>query len=206
MKILIMNIFIVNASNAQENHSGAIGPPLYCAATAPSNRRSSTYSRMPARHPNVAQSLMLTREAILRPFRPIFKAHGLTGQQWRVVRTLQDSPDGLSSNEIASACQILAPSMSQILAGMEKNGLVVRARSDQDQRRQTITLTPAGMELANKLTPLVERQYVLMERVVGKALFKETLDALARLRAALETDIPNVMDEQPAKTPRRPAR
>lgn len=152
------------------------------------------------RHSNVAHSLMVTREAMLRPFRPIFKAHGLTGQQWRVIRTLHDAPDGLGANEIASACQILAPSMSQILAGMEKNGWVARTRSGQDQRKQTVTLTTAGLQLAETLSPLVERQYVLMERVVGKALFKETLDAVGRLREALDADIPSVMDE-PAGRP-----
>src|SRR5690606_23594192 len=88
------------------------------------------------RYPNVANRLMAAREAMLKPFRPLLRAHGLTGQQWRVIRALAEVPEGLAPNEISQRCQIVPPSLSQILTGMEKRGWVARQRSESDLRMQ----------------------------------------------------------------------
>lgn len=147
-------------------------------------------------HPNIPQLLMRARESALRPFRPILRAHGLTGQQWRVIRALHQARGGLSPAEIAETCQILAPSLSQILAGMERNGMVRRERSSADLRRTTVTLTREAARTAEVVSRLVERQYVLIERAVGRGLLAEAIAAIERLRDALDGDIPNVMDEE----------
>lgn len=162
------------------------------------------------RHQNLALLLMVTREAVLRPFRPILLAYGLTGQQWRVMRVLDDAPAGLSSAEIAQACHILAPSLSQILTGMEANGWVRRERSGVDLRKQTVTLTRTAQALVGEINPLIERQYELIERNVGKDLLADAVNAIEKLRAALESGLPSVLDTEEAaqrasarRTPRR---
>lgn len=159
------------------------------------------------RHPNIAQLLFAAREAMLKPFRPILNAHGLTGQQWRVIRALGDSEGGLAPREIAEQCQILAPSLSQILAGMEKNGMLQRARCGVDMRKQIVTLTPASQELVDLISPLIERQYALIERVAGRQLLVDAADVAQRLQQALDAGVPNVMDEAaPAAADKRSPR
>ena len=158
------------------------------------------------RHPNLAQLLMATREAALRPFRPILQTYGLTGQQWRVMRALDDAPRGLSSAEIAQACHILPPSLSQILTGMESNGWVKRERSAVDLRKHTVTLTEAAQSLVYEIEPLINLQYDLIERKVGKALLRETVDAIERLRIALESGVPGALDSQGAITAEKQSR
>jgi homoprotocatechuate degradation regulator HpaR len=160
--------------------------------------------RAPPR-PNLAQLLMCTRESALRPFRPILRAYGLTGQQWRVMRALHHSRGGLAPAELAEMCQILAPSLSQILAGMERNGMVRRERSSVDLRRTTVTLTREAARTAEQVSRLVERQYVLIERAVGRTLLAEAIAAIERLREALDGDIPNVMDDGAPSRSRTPA-
>lgn len=147
-------------------------------------------------HPNVANRLMAAREAMLKPFRPIFRAHGVTGQQWRVIRALTETPEGLAPNEISQRCQIVPPSLSQILAGMEKRGLVARQRSESDLRMQRIVLTDDAVALADTLVPLIDQQYELIERAVGSNLLDEVIAVAERLRQSLEAGVPSVLDEQ----------
>ncbi|MET4575805.1 homoprotocatechuate degradation operon regulator HpaR [Ottowia thiooxydans] len=157
--------------------------------------KKTSYQQMRSRrYTNIAHLLMVAREAALKPFRPILKAHGLTGQQWRVIRALHDSKDGLEPNQIADQCQILAPSLSQILAGMEKNGLIQRARSGVDLRKQRISLTPASLKVALEVSPLIEQQYALIEKVVGRQVLSNAVEAIEKLRDALEPGVPSVMD------------
>jgi hypothetical protein len=35
--------------------------------------------------------LMQAREAVMQRFRPSLRAHGITDQQWRIVRTLEET-------------------------------------------------------------------------------------------------------------------
>lgn len=158
------------------------------------------------RHPNIAQLLFAAREAMLAPFRPILKAHGLTGQQWRVIRAIGDSQGGLAPREIAQQCQILAPSLSQILTGMEKNGMLQRARCGVDLRKQIVTLTPASQALVDVISPLIERQYALIEQTAGRQLLMDAAAVAQRLQQALQDGVPSVMDERapaPAAAPQR---
>lgn len=149
-------------------------------------------------HTNLAQLLMAARESALKPFRPILKVHGLTGQQWRVMRALYDAEGPLAANQIAQQCQILPPSLSQILTGMEKRRLVKRARSDEDMRKQQVRLTAEATRIADVISPLIERQYALIEQAVGRPLLLEAADVIERLRRALEAGVPSVLDPDEA--------
>ena len=42
-------------------------------------------------HRNLPRLLLQARESVIAHFRPILKAHGLTEQQWRVLRALVDA-------------------------------------------------------------------------------------------------------------------
>ena len=78
-------------------------------------------------------------------------AAGVTEQQWRVLRTLSEV-GSMEPNQIARSCQILSPSLTRMLAGMEEQGLIKRARSSQDQRRQEISLTSKSNKLIDRMT------------------------------------------------------
>jgi len=108
-------------------------------------------------------------------FRPVLNEAGVTEQQWRVLRTLsEDGP--MEPNQIARSCQILSPSLTRMLAGMEQSGLIRRTRSDSDQRRQEISLTPKSETLIKHMRPQVDRKYQELEAKIGK----ELLDRLYR--------------------------
>ncbi|OWT53777.1 homoprotocatechuate degradation operon regulator HpaR [Candidimonas nitroreducens] len=126
-------------------------------------------------HRNLPHLFLYAREALMAHFRPVLNEAGVTEQQWRVLRTLSETGP-MEPNQIARSCQILSPSLTRMLAGMEQAGLIRRARSDSDQRRQEISLTPKSVALIKHMRPQIDRKYQELEEKIGK----ELLDRLYR--------------------------
>ncbi|HYG41703.1 MAG TPA: homoprotocatechuate degradation operon regulator HpaR [Bordetella sp.] len=141
-------------------------------------------------HRNLPHLLLYAREALMAHFRPILNQAGVTEQQWRVLRTLSDL-EPMEPNQIAASCQILRPSLTRMLLGMEQAGLIARERSSADQRRQDISLTPKGRKLIERMRPLVDKRYENLEKTVGK-------DRLERLYRDIDAAIELVKREPPA--------
>ena len=57
-----------------------------------------------------------------------------------------------------------------MLAGMEEQGLIKRVRSNADQRRQEISLTPKSNKLIDRMRPQVDAKYQEIEDRIGKEL------------------------------------
>lgn len=123
-------------------------------------------------------------ESLLAAFRPLLIEAGLTEQQWRVLRSLQDGP--LSQVELSTRCAMRPASMSGVLARMERDGLVVRRRSGTDRRRVDVVPTPLAESFVARLTPLVQAEYTRIVEAVGY----ETLAALASAATALRDRVP----------------
>ena len=129
-------------------------------------------------HRNLPLLLLQAREQLMRRFRPILNAHGITEQQWRIVRALLDV-DGLEPRQIGEICGISSPSLVGILERMEDFGFVARDRVAHDQRRVRVTLTRKSKKLAERMAPDVEAEYQRMEEELGREL-------LARLYGDLD--------------------
>jgi homoprotocatechuate degradation regulator HpaR len=127
-------------------------------------------------HRNLPLLLLHVREAAMGHFRPILKHFGLTDQQWRILRALSESGDDLEPGQIAEACKIQKPSLTGIIARMVEMKWIGRHASTVDQRRLIISLAPKGRTLVDRIAPLVDRQYRLIEENVGV----DTLDAIYR--------------------------
>jgi homoprotocatechuate degradation regulator HpaR len=112
-------------------------------------------------HRNLPLLLLQAREAVIARFRPVLNEHGLTEQQWRIIRTLLERGP-MEPREIVQICQISSPSLTGILARMSDTGLVARERMSHDQRRVLISLTAQSCALAATLAPQIEAAYQLM--------------------------------------------
>ncbi|MGB2578606.1 DNA-binding MarR family transcriptional regulator [Elusimicrobium simillimum] len=67
--------------------------------------------------------------------------------QGRVLALLKIQPN-ISQKDLAYLLDLRAQSLSELLAKLEKNGLVQRSASETDRRSMNISLTPAGEEAA----------------------------------------------------------
>lgn len=65
--------------------------------------------------------------------------------QRRILRILRDQGP-ISQKELQTALGIQSGSMSEIAAKLEGRGLIVRGRDQEDKRKITLSITPAGLE------------------------------------------------------------
>lgn len=125
---------------------------------------------------NLPLLLLQAREAVIAHFRPLLNEHGLTEQQWRVVRVLLEQGP-LEPRQIVQLCRISSPSLAGVLARMDELGLVRRERMDHDQRRVHVTATARSRTLAASMAPQVEAVYTALQAQLG-AEFTEGLYAM----------------------------
>ncbi len=138
---------------------------------------------------SLPMTLMQTREAVMKKFIPSLKAHGLTPQQWRVIRALEHE-SGLEISELAERCYLLMPSLSRIINHLVKEKLIQRQTVDSDQRRSKIYLTELGQALFEKVAPKSIERYVEIEEKYGVRkleLLYELLDDLIKTLEETET-------------------
>ena len=117
-------------------------------------------------HRNLPLLLMQARERVISYFRPILNAHGITEQQWRIVRVLLEVP-ALEPRQIGDLCAISSPSMAGVLERMEQAGYITRRRVERDQRRVLVALTPKSRELAARMAPAIDATYRRIEETLG---------------------------------------
>ena len=109
--------------------------------------------------------LLKSRETVMAHFRPILNTHGLTEQQWRVLRTLDETGPTTAAG-LAKRCVILPPSISRILRKLKEEGLISVLRSDSDQREVEVSLTEEGRNKVAVIAPEIQAEYQrLHERI-----------------------------------------
>ncbi|CAN7288457.1 Transcriptional regulator SlyA [compost metagenome] len=150
------------------------------------------------RHRNLPHLLLQARETLLAGFRPILRQFGITEQQWRVMRTLNEH-EPMEPNQLADACLILSPSLTRMLCGMEDAGLVERTRSATDQRRQLVSLTPSARAIIMQMEPLVDARYQELAQRLGPERLTEVYRALDAMLAGLAPQ-PNLPESTPPES------
>jgi len=79
-----------------------------------------------------------------------------------LVRIWQN--DGMRQNALADQMDIEGPSLVRLLDQLSGSGLVVRRPDPDDQRARTLHLTPAGVELAERIIGYVLEPLLLQRR------------------------------------------
>ncbi len=147
-------------------------------------------------HRNLPRLLLEAREAVMAHTRPSLRAHGLSDQQWRVLRVLGEHADeaaGVETGRVAREAYLLGPSLTGVLTRMERDGLIERQRCPQDARRTVVRATAAGLAKVQALSQTIEAHYSWMEQVLGKTRLKalyELLDGVIALQVPQDADHP----------------
>ena len=97
-------------------------------------------------------ALLRAREKVMERFRPILQRHGVTEQQWRVIRVLDEAP-GMDMRALSKASNVLGPSLSRMTKGLEQRGLIEVRRTVDDARRASLRLTAKGLALIQTIAP-----------------------------------------------------
>ena len=131
----------------------------------------------PFTHRNLPRLLLQAREAVMVHTRPSLRSHGLSDQQWRVLRVLGEHGT-VETGRVAREAFILGPSLTGVLARMEQAGLIRRERDPADQRRSVVRATPRGKRLVAKLSDAIEAHYAWMENTLGAQKLHQLYDLL----------------------------
>lgn len=109
--------------------------------------------------------------------RPILRAHGVTEQQWRVLRSLNDvSP--LDKTTLTSRATLLMPSLLRILKDLKRAGLIRLVRSQTNRRLTGVILTTRGADYVEIVAAELAQKSAVLKQVIGEATVEELLQLL----------------------------
>lgn len=127
----------------------------------------------------VALNLWRTADRLQIHFTRLFREHGLTPQQYNVLRVLRGAREPLPCLEVAGRLWTMVPAITGLLDRLEQAELVVRKRSPEDRRVVFVELTDAGGRLLQALDAPVN---ALHRHLLGH-MTEEELRRLTRLSA-----------------------
>jgi DNA-binding MarR family transcriptional regulator len=110
---------------------------------------------------------------------------GISGAQLFVVQKLSEWP-AMSLNELAARTHTHQSSVSTVVSGLVKNGLVRRSRSTLDGRSITLSLTPRGARLAGRVPDLAQERLVRAVQQLPPSRRRLLASTLSELSHALE--------------------
>jgi homoprotocatechuate degradation regulator HpaR len=138
---------------------------------------------------SLPMALLRAREAVMERFRAMLRDHGLTEQQWRVIRVLAER-ESLEISQLATYSFLLPPSLSRILKFLSARHLVRRRAVNADQRRVEVSLTPQGRRLFRQVAPSSEGIYRELEQAFGEERLEELYALLRDLQRAAGSEQP----------------
>ena len=133
---------------------------------------------------SLPMSLLRAREAVMRQFRPSLREHGLTEQQWRILRALA-AIEAVEVTELARTAFLLGPSLSRILRDLEARNLIERETAKADQRRSMVSISKEGVKLMASVAPTSEAIYAEITRRFGARRLAELQEMLGELEQSL---------------------
>ena len=129
---------------------------------------------------SLPMALLRAREAVMDRFRPLLRRHGVTEQQWRVLRALSAAQETSASSLAAATC-IRLPSLSRILRTLESRGLIARRVKSTDLRTTLVSLTAGGRRLLRTAGVDSEAGYEALAVEIGRANLQRLYALLDRV-------------------------
>jgi DNA-binding MarR family transcriptional regulator len=127
-------------------------------------------------------SLMVAADHLDQVSAAIWERHGVTGDQYNVLRILRGVyPGGHPRNEVARRMIHRAPDVTRMLDRLVRQGLVARVRNPEDRRESIATITKAGLAKLERIDPDVHAT----QRTITESLSERDLKQLVRLCDAL---------------------
>ena len=132
--------------------------------------------------PVYAVSRLITQE-----YQPLLENLGITYPQYLVLMVLWET-DGIPVSEITRRLILNTNTVTPVLKRLETLGMITRQRSQADERKVIVALTPKGKELQIEAAPIPEKlvECLVSSNVNGEDL-KRLKDLLEKVMQNLET-------------------
>jgi DNA-binding MarR family transcriptional regulator len=131
-------------------------------------------------------ALLRTADLLRRMIAVVVEPHGITNQQYNVLRILRGAgDDGLPTLDIVDRMIEQTPGITRLMDRLEAKMFVVRERCTKDRRRVFCRITRAGITLVNALDePIRVAEEEALSSLNGREL-KALVEILDRTRAGL---------------------
>lgn len=134
----------------------------------------------------VALNLLRTADRVHSGFQKLFKSHGLTEQQYNVLRILRGTGAPLPCLEIAQRMITRLPDITRLLDRLENSGYVERKRCTKDRRVVFIAITEQALQLLAQLDAPVTELHRAQLGHLTKSELKQLTQLLEKARERLE--------------------
>ena len=132
-------------------------------------------------------ALMLTVDVLRGHFERILDPHGITTQQYNILRILRGAgTDGLPTMDIGDRLIENSPGLTRLIDRLEKKDLVLRLRCETDRRQVFCKITKDGLQLLAKIDAIVNK----MEHQVLDALTQAEQKKLMELLHKVYQGVP----------------
>jgi DNA-binding MarR family transcriptional regulator len=130
-------------------------------------------------------ALLRTTDLVRRHATALLDGHGITLQQFNVLRILRGAGDaGLPTLEVAERMIEQTPGVTRLLDRLEAKGLVRRQRCAKDRRQHLCWITQEGLTLLARLDGPVDRANRESLKGLGAGDQRELVRLLDLVRAA----------------------
>lgn len=120
---------------------------------------------------SVAQEALIAvvraADRVKREVAPVIEAHGVTMQQYNVLRILRGAgPEGLPTLAVGARMLEQAPGVTRLIERLLRKQLVARARGDEDARQVICRITPKGLALLGRMDqPVLDADTAAISRL-----------------------------------------
>jgi DNA-binding MarR family transcriptional regulator len=148
-------------------------------------------------------SLLRTSDQLQRRLSATVEPHGITVQQFNVLRILRGAhPEAVATLEIATRMIEQAPGITRLLDRLEAKKLIGRARCRKDRRRVLCTISDAGLALLGELDrPMLETLRDCFDSL-PEARTRQLIQLLDDLREGLYSTCPHLNPATKKETPK----
>jgi len=126
---------------------------------------------------------------VIQEYQPHLEKLGITYPQYLVLMVLWET-DSIAVSEITRRLILNTNTITPVLKRMEAQGIITRQRSDEDERKVIVTLTPKGKELQIEAASIPEKL------VAGLLSGNTDGEDLQRLKDQLHVIIQYLVDKQ----------
>lgn len=138
-----------------------------------------------SREQQATLGLLRTADAVKRSLAQVIEPHGITPQQYNVLRILRGAgPDGLPTLSIGERMIEQTPGVTRLIDRLERKGLVARTPCPKDRRRVFCTMTNKGLDLLKELDDPINRWDSRAVSVLPASDLDLLVDLLDRVRAS----------------------
>lgn len=147
--------------------------------------RQTPVEKFRSREQQATLGLLRTADALKRHLSQVIERHGITLQQYNVLRILRGAgPEGLPTLTIGERMIEQTPGVTRLVDRLEKKSLVSRAPCDKDRRRVYCRITSDGLSLLDELDEPINRADAQSVAVLDGSDLDSLIALLDRVRAS----------------------